>query len=162
MAKKDTLGPAKTYDRKDKFYDVFSQAFEEFKYELNGLGNTRFQPIEQVDGITMRFLNKPNMQFSHKKYIVGNHQGMDLIDKSSPKEFFSILEKVLKKKFKELSGYTLEMKKEAEDNDIQFYSKLSANKTVLNGSYGQNMYRYMVTNSRVYSVTAKNLDTDDV
>jgi hypothetical protein len=166
MANDDgTLGAPERYDRKDHFYDCFSQAFEEFKYALNG-PSPRFKPLENLDGVTMHYLQKPLVQFTYKRFVVGDANGADIMDKVEPDEFYREFEKFMKRVFKEISGYTLTMKKVKDDRTLTLQSRLVADRYAIaacsQGYLSRSIYRYLAQDNRIYEVTAPNLDLDDV
>lgn len=159
--KKDvTLGQANNYERSENFFDSLQQAFSDLKMAL-GQQNGMNLPVEDISGISMRWMNRNTIEIAQKKYIVGNAYQLNVKEKTHADEFLDQMVKELKAMFKKIAGTPLELKKIKQDQDLQLYSKLSGDRSwALGGSYGAAVGRYMITTSRIYQVDAKNLSDE--
>ncbi len=156
--KDGSLGPANNYDIQDQYFDALGNAFNQLKLELNSAHGMR--PVEDIEGLTMRFLGRPMIQLNHTKYVVGDVYTISKSDRPHASEFLDFLVTELKKRYKTLTGNPLEMTNEGEKQDLQMYSRLSPDRSWVfgMGSYQPNMCRYTLTTSRVYHVATKNLE----
>lgn len=160
MANRELLGPAKQYVWGKNHYDVLETCFQRLKTDINGRHGWN-RPIEQLDGLTLSFLGQNMVKVSHAKYVVASPYVMNMKEKTEAKVFLDNMMKELQTKYKDTSGANLRLKVVNEQQDIQLYSKLSADRSWALGSfYGPAVGRYMVTTSRVYSVGSKNLPVE--
>jgi hypothetical protein len=160
MARKELLGPAKNYEWGKNHFDVLETVFNRLKTDVNGRHGWN-RPIEQLDGLTLSFLGPNMIKVNHAKYVVASPYVMNMKEKTEAVQFLESLMNELAKKYKEVSGTNLRLKLQDEQQDIQLYSKLSADRSWALGSfYGPAVGRYMVTTSRIYNVGSKLLPTD--
>lgn len=160
MARRELLGPAKNYEWGKNHYDVLETVFQRLKTDVNGRHGWN-RPIEQLDGLTMSFLGPNMIKVTHAKYVVASPYVMNMKEKTEATAFLDNMMKELAKKYQDASGANLRLKLQQEQQDIQLYSKLSADRSWALGSfYGPAVGRYMVTTSRVYSVGSKILPTE--
>lgn len=158
---KDIVVGWKNYNIKKNFYDALANAFDELKVEINGRHGWN-RPIEQLDGLTLRLLNNGYVQINHAKYIVANRQTLEMKEKVIAEEFITELVKMLKKKFRKLTGVSLDLKEHEKTQDIQLFSKLTPDKSYsYGGPYREAMCRYMLTTSTVFKVSSGKMKVTD-
>ena len=155
MANKELLGPANNYVWGQNHFDTLETCFQRLKTDVNGRHGWN-RPIEQMDGLTLSFVGPSMIKVSHAKYVVASPYVMNMKEKTEAVEFLNSMMTELAKKYKDASGVNLRLKVENEQQDIQLYSKLSADRSWALGSfYGPAVGRYMVTTTRIYSVGSK-------
>jgi hypothetical protein len=152
MARKEVRGPVKTYVWGKNHFDVLETVFQRLKTDINGRHGWN-RPIEQMDGLTLSFLGPDRIKVSHAKYVVASPYVMNVKEKAEATQFLGAMMNELAKKYKEVSGVNLRLNMQEERQDVQLFSKLSADRSwALGNSFGAAVGRYLVTTTRVYNV----------
>jgi hypothetical protein len=146
------------YKQDKQIYDSIAQAFQDFKVERNG-GHGWNKPVEQLEGVTMRFVSEDKLELTYHRYEVTTVEGLARLDDAGGK-FLKEVVKGLKKKFESLTGKTLTLERVHEDRAIDKVSRIQADTSWMLGSskygYGARpVGRYLVKDSCVYK-----FDTD--
>lgn len=161
MPNKDgLLDPPKQYKLSDSFYDTLGNAFTQIKTEINSCNGWN-RPVETVDGCTLDFVSDSLVRFTHSKYVVANQYLINVKERAQASEFLDSMVREVLKRFRKLSGYTLELTKQDEQQDVKAYSKISADRSWVFGGGNRTtpaLARYLITTSRIYTAKAPNLD----
>lgn len=143
----------KNYSQKRAIYDALAQVFQEFKLEgMNSYGWNK--PVQQLDGVTMRFLGQNCLELTYHRFEVSTVEGLARRDDDGPK-FLQNVAKELKKRFRKKIGKTLKLEKVRLDQAIDKQSRVQADTSWQLGSsrygYGARpVGRYLVRDSCVY------------
>ena len=157
MANRDgSLGPAKNYKMADDKFSMIKNCFEHIKRSINGAHGWN-RPVEQVDGLTLNFVDANTLRMTHAKYVVSSPRLMDVREKADAQQFLDSIAREIIKLYKKDAGKTLTLKMTNEQQDAQLYSKLSPDLSWAfnNPSYGSYINRYTLTTSRIYKFSAQ-------
>jgi len=148
----------RNYQQKKNLYDSIAQAFQDMKYGVVHTANSWNVPVEQLKGVTMRMVGD-TLEIAYHHYEVTTVEGLARVEDTG-KDFLKETEKGIKKRFKELTKKTLNLKKISEDRVIEKASRLQADTSWMLGSsrygYGARpVGRYLVRDSRVYEYSAE-------
>lgn len=143
----------RAYQQKKALYDSLSQMFHDIKNEKYGKHGWNL-PVEQINGVTMRFVSEGLMELTYHRYEVCTVEGLARDEKS---KFLGEVVKELKKRFKKYTGKALTLSKVREDRAIDKHSRLQADNSWMLGSsrygYGARpIGRYLVRDSCVYAM----------
>jgi alpha-galactosidase/6-phospho-beta-glucosidase family protein len=150
------------YVQKKNLYDVLSQVFENYKYGATSIGHSWNQPLDQVRGVTMRYLGENLLELTYHRYEVTTVEGLERMKRDNDGEkFVTEVVKQLKKEFKSETGKDLTMKK-VKGKPIYFEKagRVSGEKSFLYSSttYGHGaraVGRYLAKTSCIYDFSAK-------
>ena len=141
------------YEQKRALYDILAQVFDTYKYGITSGGHTWNQPVQEIRGITMRFLGEGVMELTYHRYENTTVEGIHRIQlDNAGVRFLGEVAKALKKEFKEATGKALTLTKMS---DKPFYvekaSQISAESSFLFGAgHGRPVGRYLIRASCVY------------
>ena len=147
------------YMQQKNLYDTVSQVFENYKYGATSIGHSWNMPVEEIRGITLRYLGDNLLELTYHRYEVDTVEGLHRSEPEGQK-FLSEVVKALKKEFKSATGETLEMKK-VRESPVYYekVSRLSAETSWMLGSsrYGHGarpVGRYLAKTICVYDFSA--------
>lgn len=156
--KKVTPYADKNYQQKKNIYDCVAQALEDLKYDTTSAGHRWNTPVEQIRGLTARFMGEGHLEITYHHMETTTVDGLAQLEEFG-KSFLKEVEKELKKRFKKLTGKALKLKKTREDRSIEQSSRVQAETTSGYGmgryGYGGRPYgRFLIRDSRVYEMSA--------
>lgn len=152
------LGPAKRYEVGKNVYDTLATVFANVKQKINGNWN---RPVEQLDGLTLAFVGPDKIKLSHAKYIVASPYLMTKKEKPEAEEFLNSFMVELAAAYKQAAKSAITFTKIDEQQDIQLFSKISPDRSWVYGTTsGPNVARYLVTTTRFYNISARNLPNE--
>lgn len=148
----------KKYIQKRHLYDCIVQAFEDVKTDLNGQMGGWNLPVEEVKGVSLRLVGDEHIELTYHHYEITTIEGLAVTESKGP-TFLKDVVKSLKKKFRKLTGKTLNLKVIKESQAIDKVSRIQADTSWMIGSsrYGFGSHprgRYLVKDSCVYSFDA--------
>lgn len=150
------------YQQNKALYDILAQVFDTYKYGVVSSGHSWNQPVQELRGVTMRFLGEHHFELTYHRYAVDTVEGLERMRQdNSGEKFLREVVKALKKEFKEETGKALTLTK-VKEKPLYFEkaSRLTAESSWMLGSsrYGHGarpVGRYLVRTSCVYDFSAK-------
>lgn len=152
----------KNYQQNKSLYDILAQVFDTYKNGAVSSGHSWNQPVQQLRGVTMRFLGENHLELTYHRYAVDTVEGLARMKNDDEGiRFLKEVSKELQKEFKHETGKALTLKK-TKESPINFdkVSRLTAESSWMLGSsrYGHGarpVGRYLVRTSCVYDFSAK-------
>ncbi len=150
------------YQQNKALYDILAQVFDTYKNGAVSSGHSWNQPVQELRGITMRFLGEHHLEITYHRYAVETVEGLARMENDDAGvKFLSEVSKALKKEFKEATGKVLTLKK-VKEKPLYFekVSRLTAESSWMLGSsrYGHGQRpvgRYLARTGCVYDFSAK-------
>ena len=114
----------KKFDRGDSLVSSLQQAFNDLKYDREKVKSWNM-PVCNLEGVTMKILNNTELCLTYHRVEVGSIESMQSL-KTGGIKFLKEVEKEIKSRFKKLTGKSLELKKQKEDQNFEQYGRLQA------------------------------------
>lgn len=152
----------KNYKQKQDIYSSLAQCFQELKYERQSSGAWNL-PVQQMESILLKQVGDETFAITFYRVETGTQESMARIGDEG-KKIIKEVEKELKKRFKKMTGKTLELKKvKEEDSNFEKMSRLSGETSWMLGSsrygYGSRpVGRFAVKDTIIYSFDPSLLD----
>jgi len=152
----------KNYQQNKVLYDILAQVFENYKQGAVSSEHSWNMPVQELRGITMRFLGENHMEVTYHRYETTTVEGLARMrNQDSGAEFLKEVSKALKKEFKSATGKALTLTK-VKETPLYFEKagRISAESSWMLGSsrYGHGarpVGRYLCRTSCVYDFSAK-------
>ena len=152
----------KNYRQNEVLHDILAQVFDTYKNGVVSSGHSWNQPVQELRGVTMRFLGENHLELTYHRYAVDTVEGLTRMQNDDQGiKFLSEVSKALKKEFKEATGKALTLTK-VKEKPLYFekVSRLTAESSWMLGSsrYGHGarpVGRYLVRTGCVYDFSAK-------
>jgi hypothetical protein len=143
----------KGYQQKKAIYDSISQVISDMKHECGGRHGWNL-PVEQVSGVTSRFVSDSLLELTYHRFEVCTVEGLARKENDGP-TFLAEVVKELKKRFRKHTKKNLNLKKVKEGQAIDKTSRIQADTSWMLGSsrygYGARpVGRYLIRDSCVY------------
>lgn len=156
----------KGYLQSKAIFDSVAQALQDLKYETAAAGHRWNLPVEQIRGLTARFIGEGSLEITYHHMETTTVEGLARLEEFG-KSFLLETERELKKRFKKLTGKALTLKKIKEDRSFEKASLVQADTSWMLGSsrYGYGARptgRFLVRDSRVYEFKASLDKTDSL
>jgi len=150
----------KNYEQKKHIYDLIHQIFHDIVYDVVHGGHSWNLPVDEIKGVTMRFIGEENLGLTYHHYEVTTIEGLARTEDRG-KEFLDMIVDKIKQRFKEKTGKNLRLEKEKDGDytSLEKASRIQADTSWMLGSsrygYGARpVGRYLVRDSCVYKFDA--------
>lgn len=144
----------RNFAQKKSIYSSLAQCISDLKYDRSGRHQWNLA-IDKLDGVTIKLLDDENFSLTYYRVETGT---VETLARGSNEglAFLKEIEKDLKKRFKKLTGKTLDLKKVKEDHNLEKISRLSGETSWMLGSskygYGARpVGRFAVRDTIVYA-----------
>lgn len=138
------------YSLKERpIHSVLSQVFQDLKYGLKHTPGKWNNPVEKIEGTTMRLIGEDELEITYHHYEITTLEQLGQ-SKADGTKFVESFVKELKKEFLLKTGKELKLKKIKDDTSVDKHGRIYAD--VSNAFAGRNsaVSRYLVRDSCFY------------
>jgi len=151
----------KNYKQKSALYDILSQVYETYRWGAVSGGHSWNQPLQELHGVTMRYLGESYMELTYHRYEVTTVEGLQRLQQQDRGlDFLKEVVKEIKKDFKSETGKALTLEKVKENPfHLEKASRITAESSWMLGSsrYGHGarpVGKYLIRSSCIYDFSA--------